>query len=78
MSSLEDHQRDLEAELEQPQAGHRGVPVDARCVGCRKVRAKRAPEDRVEEGLSFKHVCHNCQRATYWNVLRRLDGGDRA
>lgn len=61
-------------------AGEFGVPVEARCVGCRRndrdrVRVKLAdpdvfPEDMADAGAeSFKHVCHRCRKATYWNVL---------
>lgn len=78
MSSTDSAERDLEHELNHEQAGHVGIPVDARCVGCKRIRVKRAPAERIEKGLSFKHVCHRCQRATHWNVLRVLDslGGD--
>ncbi len=67
--------RDIQRELADPEAGHRGIPVDARCVHCKKVRAKRAPEYVTDDDSrdTFKHVCHNCQRATPWNVIRVLD-----
>ena len=74
---MSETERDLEAELNSPEAGHTGVPVDARCINCRRVRAKLAPADAVDDGRSFKHVCHRCQRATWWNILRVLEGGDR-
>ncbi len=53
-----DHdQRDLVDELD-GSAGEVGVPVDAVCTNCRIT--------------PFKHVCHNCQRGTWWNVRRVL------
>lgn len=71
-----DHdQRNIVDELD-GRAGEVGVPVDAICTGCRITRAKRAPLDVVDDdrdgGTSFKHVCHNCQRARWWNVRRVL------
>ena len=58
-----------------PKAGEYGVPVEAICVGCQQVRTKRcgntAPES-IRLGESFKHVCHRCQTATYWNVREVL------
>lgn len=65
--------RDLDAELAEPEAGEHGLPVDARCVNCRRVRAKLVPDRDPDDRSSFKHVCHQCQRATWWNVLRVLD-----
>lgn len=80
-STGEEHQesardeRDLVDELE-GSAGEVGVPVDAICTSCRLIRAKRAPRDCVDDdgrgGSSFKHVCHRCQRGTWWNVRRAL------
>ena len=48
--------------------------VSARCVSCKEIRQKRTYTD-VEDGSfgSFKHVCHNCQTATYWNTLSIVD-----
>jgi len=67
--------RDIEAELKQGQTGEFGTPVDAVCTSCKKVRAKRAPVD--PDGRStFKHVCHTCQRSTFWNVVRYLRAED--
>ena len=57
-----------------PGAGHAGPLLSARCTGCRKVTEKRTA--RVVGELSsgsFKHACHTCQSATWWNVLRVVD-----
>ena len=60
-------------------AGHHGVLVTARCIGCKVVRFKRAPPETVEGDRrgSFKHVCHaeECRGATWWNVLA-VRGGE--
>jgi hypothetical protein len=58
-----------------PEAGEYGVPVEAICVGCQQVRTKRygdADPESIRLGESFKHVCHRCQTATYWNVREVL------
>jgi hypothetical protein len=63
-----------------PAAGEYGVAVEAICVGCRQVRTKRYPKavpEAVSLGQSFKHVCHRCQKATYWNVRDILEEGSR-
>ena len=76
--------RDLVAEIEEPEAGEVGEPVEARCIDCRRVRGKLAPADAVAERHSFRHTCHECRRVTWWNILRELDldapapGGDQA
>ena len=79
--------RDLEAELVSAAAGQVGIPVDAICVGCGRTRVKRA--DPTEMGhhpqidptaleatdcTSFKHVCHPCGGATWWNPIAVLTG----
>ncbi|MCW8172795.1 hypothetical protein [Natrialba swarupiae] len=81
-----DVDRDLAAELETPEAGQAGIPVDAVCVGCGRTRVKRAgfeavkPSDFDPETLeaadltSFKHVCHRCQSGTWWNPVAVLTG----
>jgi hypothetical protein len=46
--------------------------VSARCVECRVVRTKKTYTD-TDETRSFRHVCHDCQTATWWNVLRVLE-----
>ena len=79
--------RDLEAELESPAAGHFGIPVDAKCVGCGRVRIKRASLEELDQEphvdpttleasnlTSFKHVCHPCGSATWWNPVAVLTG----
>lgn len=65
-----DADRNLEAELQIPEAGEIGLPVDARCTNCKLRRAKRANRINgdVESG-SFKHVCPNCRSVTWWNVI---------
>lgn len=85
-SDLQDG-RDLRGELESPESGHRGIPVDAICTSCKRVRVKRAARDEVgvhpqidptalESGdlNSFKHVCHPCQGTTWWNPVAVLTG----
>jgi len=79
--------RDLSGELTSPKAGHSGIPFDAVCTGCQKVHVKQARP--LEVGLhpqidpetidatdcnSFKHVCHRCQRCTWWNPVAVLTG----
>lgn len=75
--------RDLVAELEDPRSGHSGIPVDAVCTGCKRTRVKRAPapdgdvvarELSTDDLTSFKHVCHRCQTATWWNPIAVLSG----
>ena len=52
-------------------AGHNGRLITARCVNCKICRRKRVDDDvgKDRERLSFTHVCHRCQRATWWNVV---------
>ncbi|WP_265108698.1 hypothetical protein [Halosolutus halophilus] len=79
--------RDLEAELASASAGHVGIPVDAICVGCGRIRVKRAGLEEIGQHLqvdpmtievrhleSFKHVCHPCGSATWWNPVAVLTG----
>ena len=65
MSRTADH--DLAAELEAPETGRNGTPVDARCCSCKRVRAKFASKIRGSPG-SFQYVCHVCCRVTWWNI----------
>ncbi len=55
-----------------PEAGEIGAPVEAICVSCKETKRKRA-DVHPDGPSSFKHVCHNCQKTTYWNVVRFLD-----
>lgn len=64
---------DRVAEFDAPTAGERGIPFDAVCTGCGQVRVKRADED-PDTPTSFKHVCHRCKTATWWNPVRTLTG----
>ncbi|WP_137288127.1 hypothetical protein [Natronorubrum halophilum] len=79
--------RDLKAELASPTAGHVGIPVDAICVGCGRMRVKRATPAEMDQSpqvdpttlealdlTSFKHVCHLCRSATWWNPVAVLTG----
>ena len=79
--------RDLEAELASAEAGRSGLPVDAVCVGCGRTRVKRASLEEMDQQpgadlttleatdcTSFKHVCHRCQGATWWNPIAVLTG----
>lgn len=68
--------RDIARELESGGAT-RGLAVDARCVRCKQIRAKRVPgRESVDDGpTSFRCVCHRCRRVTYWNIIRSLEGG---
>lgn len=70
MTELE--HRDVDEEIADPEAGQRGLPVDARCVDCNRIRAKLVPDRDPDDRSSFKHVCHECQRATWWNIVRVL------
>lgn len=66
--------RDPQEELEHGDAGHVGLPVDARCTGCKIVRAKRANKIQGDpDDGSFRHICHACNRVTWWNVIRILE-----
>ncbi|SNZ06442.1 hypothetical protein SAMN06269185_1172 [Natronoarchaeum philippinense] len=65
--------RNRAAEFDAPEAGERGIPFDAVCTGCGQVRVKRADED-PDNPTSFKHVCHKCQKSTWWNPIRTLTG----
>lgn len=40
--------RNIETELESPATGHFGIPVDAKCVGCGRVRIKRASLEKLD------------------------------
>ncbi|RQG87023.1 hypothetical protein EA462_15385 [Natrarchaeobius halalkaliphilus] len=86
-SDVDRGDRDLHAELESPSAGQRGVPVDAICVGCGRTRVKRASLAEMDQSpavdpatlkatdlTSFKHVCHPCGSATWWNPVAVLSG----
>ncbi|MFC4436992.1 MULTISPECIES: hypothetical protein [Natrialbaceae] len=79
--------RDLEEELASPATGHIGIPVDAKCVGCGRVRVKRVRLEELDqkptvepatleaaELTSFKHVCYPCEGATWWNPVAVLSG----
>lgn len=68
-------------------AGEIGIPVDAVCTGClsetgtRRVRIKRATLEELgvddledAEGRTFRHVCHRCKGAEFWNVVAVLRG----
>lgn len=59
-----------------PSVGHAGPLLSARCTGCQKVSEKRTTEIVGERSSgSFRHVCHSCRTATWWNVLRVIDEG---
>ncbi|OIB56227.1 hypothetical protein [Natrialba sp. SSL1] len=86
-SDLEHGERDLVAELESPATGQVGIPVDAICVGCGRTRVKRADLEEIGQSpqtnpttleavelTSFKHVCHPCGSATWWNPVAVLTG----
>jgi len=66
--------RDLEKELERNGGAVRGLTVDAVCVGCKRVLARRIPgRDSLEEdSTSFRDVCPVCQRVTHFNPIREL------
>jgi len=54
-----------------PEAGEIGVPVEAICVRCKVTKRKRA-DVHPDGASSFKHVCHNCRKTTFHNVVRFL------
>ena len=79
--------RDLEAELASTSSGRVGIPVDAICVGCGRTHVKRARPEEMDQHpevdptsleatdcTSFKHVCHPCRGATWWNPVAVLTG----
>jgi ribosomal protein L36 len=73
MTTSASAERDLDAELAEPEAGEFGHPVDARCTDCKRVRAKLATDrDGPEDTTSFKHWCSRCRKVRWWNVLRVL------
>ncbi|WP_254861724.1 hypothetical protein [Halovivax gelatinilyticus] len=82
-----DADRDFSAESKSIEAGLQGFPVDAVCTGCQREHVKRVrPEDvnqefgvdpltlDVADLTSFKHVCHRCGTATWWNPTDLLKG----
>ncbi|WP_436344165.1 hypothetical protein [Natronorubrum sp. FCH18a] len=85
--SVDRDDRDLEAELASAGAGRVGIPVDAICVGCGRIHVKRAEPGELcqhpqvdpitlesSDLTSFKHICHLCQHATWWNPVAVLSG----
>ncbi|MDQ2052471.1 hypothetical protein RBH26_18565 [Natronolimnohabitans sp. A-GB9] len=85
--SVDRDDRDLEAELASADAGRVGIPVDAVCVGCGRTRVKRVDPAAMDHDsqvdpttleatdcASFKHICHSCQAATWWNPVAVLTG----
>jgi hypothetical protein len=70
-----DDVRDRSDELQEPEAGEIGTPVDARCTGCKRVRAKKATKIHGDDPASgsFRHICHRCCKVKWWNVLRLID-----
>lgn len=64
------------------------IPFDAICTGgCGRVKIKRARPENVglhpqtdplsidtTDVTSFKHVCHVCGKATWWNPVAVLKG----
>ena len=56
------------------------VAVEAVCTGCqRTVEKETRTDDEGAVPTSFRHVCHQCRRVQWWNVLDVLDadaGGD--
>ena len=85
--SVESDDRDLEGELQTAEAGHVGIPVDAVCTSCRRGHVKRVSPEEVDQPAevdpitldasdltSFKHVCHPCRGATWWNPVAVLTG----
>ena len=55
-------------------SGHVGPLLRARCTECRRVSLKRTARVVGETSSgSFKHVCHNCRGATWWNVLEVVE-----
>lgn len=62
---------------EPPAAGHAGPLLRARCTECDKVSLKRTTEIVGETATgSFKHACHSCRGATWWNVLEVVEEVD--
>ncbi|AGB17367.1 hypothetical protein Halru_2796 [Halovivax ruber XH-70] len=79
--------RDLSSELASPKSGLQGFPVDAICTGCQRVHVKQVRPEDVGQSVnvdpvtleaaaltSFKHVCHRCGSATWWNPTAVLSG----
>ncbi|WP_121743779.1 hypothetical protein [Natronorubrum halophilum] len=86
-ADVDQNDRDLEAELASSAAGRTGIPVDAICVGCGRTRVKRATLEEMDQPpqadptslevadcTSFKHVCYQCEGATWWNPVAVLTG----
>ena len=58
-------------------SGHVGPLFRARCTQCQKVSLKRTTEVVGEDTYgSFKHSCHSCKGATWWNVLEVVEEAD--
>jgi hypothetical protein len=55
-------------------AGHVGPLLRARCTSCDAISLKRTERVVGETSSgSFKHVCHKCRGATWWNVLEVVE-----
>jgi hypothetical protein len=71
--------RDRDEDLP-PQVGEKGILVTCRCVGCKTVRRKLAPVEILEKEArhpSFQHICHDCQRVQWHNIIEILDDVDQ-
>lgn len=68
--------RDLDLESVDARVGERGSLVEAICTGCRLTRTKRTTkvdQEDPDRAVTFKHACHNCKTATWWNTLQVLE-----
>ena len=66
----------LEIDDDPAKTGHHGILVTGRCVSCKTVKRKLAPEEILEddsEHPSFRHVCDGCQRVTWYNTIAILE-----
>lgn len=55
-------------------SGHAGPLLRARCTDCTAISLKRTTRVVGETASgSFKHVCHKCRAATWWNVLEVVE-----
>lgn len=74
----DDHSATFQTAREERDSGldsSHSTSVSARCVKCREVRRKETYTD-TDLSRSFRHVCHTCQTATWWNVLQVLEEND--
>lgn len=77
-SGGEDQSIELDLETS-ASAGYHGILTTARCTGCKTVRRKLAPYEIADDGgshPSFRHICHSCNRVSWYNTIEILEDVD--